>query len=66
MLLHMKAAVVNIRCRMSEVLGALERNGTVAVLYWGKVNKVKGAVQPALPAEHIKASEHPFTLKNTH
>ena len=53
----MKASVVDLRYRMNEVLKALERGESVTVLYRGTV---KGTIQPALPLEPTKASEHPF------
>lgn len=53
----MKASVVDLRYRMNEVLKALERGESVTVLHRGTV---KGTIQPALPLESTKASEHLF------
>jgi len=41
----MKASVVDIRYKMTEVLDALERSESVAILYHGKT---KGIIQPAM------------------
>lgn len=39
----MKASVVDLRCRMKEVLASLERREEVKILYHGKV---KGIISP--------------------
>jgi len=40
----LKASVVDLRYKMSDVLSALERNETVEILYHGKT---KGIIQPS-------------------
>ena len=53
----MKASIVDLRYRMSEVLGALSRRERVQILYHGKL---RGVILPAGEGEHGKACEHPF------
>ncbi len=53
----MKASVVDLRYRMSEVLEALERREKVSILYHGKV---KGTIVPYTGESLRKISEHPF------
>ena len=53
----MKATVVDLRYRMSDVLKALDRNEDVEILYHGKT---KGTIV-AKPQPHSKkVTEHPF------
>ena len=53
----MKASVVDLRYKMSDVLKALDRNEKVTVLYHGKV---KGIIIPAEREQSKKITEHPF------
>lgn len=53
----MKASVVDIRYKMTEVLNALERNETVEILYHGKT---KGIIKPLAAQMAKSVSEHPF------
>jgi antitoxin (DNA-binding transcriptional repressor) of toxin-antitoxin stability system len=54
----MKASILDLRRRMSEVLGALEKNETVTILHRGKE---KGVIYPtALQKDrHASAAKHP-------
>jgi len=53
----MKATVVDLRYKMSDVLKALDRNEDVEILYHGKT---KGTIV-AKPQPHSqKVAEHPF------
>ena len=54
----MKASILDLRRRMSEVLGALEKNETVTILHRGKE---KGVIYPtALQKDRsTPAAEHP-------
>jgi len=54
----MKATVVDLRYKMSEVLKALDRNEDVEILYHGKA---KGTII-AMPQQQLslKVTEHPF------
>ncbi len=53
----MKATIVDLRYKMSDVLKALERNEKITVLYHGKV---KGVIVPAGREQHKKITDHPF------
>lgn len=53
----MKASVVDLRYKMSEVLGALDRRERVDILYHGKV---KGVIVPIEEKPKVKACQHPF------
>lgn len=53
----MKATVVDLRYKMSEVLKALERNEDVEILYHGKT---KGTISAAPQLSAMKVTEHPF------
>ena len=53
----MKASIVDLRYKMSEVLSALDRRERVNILYHGKV---KGVIVPAEERSNSKASKHPF------
>lgn len=53
----MKASVVDLRYKMSEVLKALDRNEKVTVLYHGKI---KGVLIPVERKKTEKISSHPF------
>lgn len=53
----MKATVVDLRYRMSDVLRALERNEDVGILYHGKT---KGVIRSCRTRQGGKVSAHPF------
>lgn len=53
----MKASIVDLRYKMSEVLSALDRRERVSILYHGKV---KGVIVPVEGRPRVKASKHPF------
>ena len=53
----MKASVVDLRYRMSEVLKAIDRNEEVTILYHGKV---KGVIKPNISRSRRQISNHPF------
>lgn len=53
----MKASVLDLRYRMSEVLKALERRERVSLLYHGKV---KGSIIPVVEGRGARTAEHPF------
>jgi hypothetical protein len=53
----MKASVVDLRYRMSEVLKALDRNEDVSILCRGKL---KGVIRAAKQESKRKVAEHPF------
>ena len=53
----MKASIVDLRYRTTEILKALSRNESVTVLYHGKV---KGVIQPARRTPASKVKDHPF------
>jgi hypothetical protein len=53
----LKASVVELRYKMSEVLSALERNESVEILYHGKV---KGIIRPAMVRTDRSVREHRF------
>ncbi len=59
----MKATIVDLRYRMSEVLKALERSEEVSVLYHGKL---KGVIKSAARSSSGKVTDHPFfNMKKT-
>jgi antitoxin (DNA-binding transcriptional repressor) of toxin-antitoxin stability system len=53
----MKASVVDLRYRMSEVLKAIDRNEEVTILYHGKV---KGVIKPKVSRARTRIMDHPF------
>jgi len=53
----MKASVVDLRYRMSEILKAIDRNEEVTILYHGKV---KGVIKPKISGGRRRISDHPF------
>ena len=53
----MKASVVDLRYKTSDIMKALDRNESVTVLYHGKV---KGIIKPAKEKTEIKIKDHPF------
>jgi len=53
----MKASVVDLRYRMSEILKALDRNEDVSILCRGKL---KGVIKAVRKKSERKVSDHPF------
>ena len=53
----MKASIVDLRYKTSEILKALERNEAVEVLYHGKL---KGIIQPVGSELKVSIVNHPF------
>jgi hypothetical protein len=53
----MKATVVDLRYRMSDVLKALDRNEDVSILYHGKT---KGILTAQVRRTRSKITDHPF------
>lgn len=53
----MKASVLDLRYRMSEVLKALGRRERVSLLYHGKI---KGEIVPVAGGEIARTIDHPF------
>lgn len=53
----MKASVVDMRYKMSEVLDAIDRNETVEILYHGRT---KGIILPVRSKSETPVKEHPF------
>jgi antitoxin (DNA-binding transcriptional repressor) of toxin-antitoxin stability system len=53
----MKASIVDLRYKTSDILKALDRNESVTILYHGKV---KGVINPAKKKSAMKIEEHPF------
>lgn len=53
----MKASVLDLRYRMSEVLKALDRRERVSLLYHGKI---KGAIVPVAERQVVRTMDHPF------
>jgi len=53
----MKASIVDLRYKTSDILKALDRNESVTVLYHGKV---KGVIKPAREKTLSKIKDHPF------
>ncbi len=53
----MKASIVDLRYKTSDILKALDRNETVTVLYHGKI---KGVIKPARGKTVSKVKDHPF------
>ena len=52
----MKASILDLRRRMSEVLRALDRNEPVSILHRGKP---KGIIYPATRENRLSVTEHP-------
>ena len=57
----MKASIVDLRYKTTEILKALDRNESVTVLYHGKV---KGILSPARKKSLSKVKDHPFFAMN--
>ncbi|RLA22692.1 MAG: type II toxin-antitoxin system Phd/YefM family antitoxin [Gammaproteobacteria bacterium] len=53
----MKASIVDLRYKTTDILKALDRNESVTVLYHGKV---KGVIKPVREKSMSKVKEHPF------
>lgn len=53
----MRASIVDLRYKMKDVLGALDRNETVTILFHGKE---KGIISPINRKADTKVTEHPF------
>ena len=53
----MKASIVDLRYKTSDILKALDRNESVTVLYHGKV---KGVITPVQEKSDLKVKNHPF------
>ncbi len=53
----MKASIVDLRYKTSDILKALDRNESVTVLYHGKV---KGIIKPAREKSESRIQDHPF------
>ncbi|KAF3981321.1 MAG: type II toxin-antitoxin system Phd/YefM family antitoxin [Methylococcales symbiont of Hymedesmia sp. n. MRB-2018] len=53
----MKASIVDLRYKTTDILKALDRNESVTVLYHGKV---KGIIKPVRGKSISKVKDHPF------
>lgn len=53
----MKASIVDLRYKTTEILKALDRNESVTILYHGKV---KGILKPVRGKSLYKVKHHPF------
>jgi len=53
----MKAAILDLRSRMKDILKALEWNEEVNILHQGKL---KDIITPQIPRRVIKITDHPF------
>ena len=53
----MKASVLDLRSRMSEVIKALDRRERVSLLYHGKI---KGEIVPVAKEQRNRTTDHPF------
>jgi antitoxin (DNA-binding transcriptional repressor) of toxin-antitoxin stability system len=53
----MKATVVDLRYKMSEILKALDRRERITLLYHGKT---KGIIVPVNENKSVKVVDHPF------
>ncbi|MEA1926780.1 MAG: type II toxin-antitoxin system Phd/YefM family antitoxin [Candidatus Auribacterota bacterium] len=53
----MKASVVDLRYKMSNILKALDRNEAVTILYHGKE---KGIITPTQKSAKVAITDHPF------
>ena len=57
----MKASIVDLRYKTSDILKALNRNESVSILYHGKI---KGIIRPAKNKNNSKVKDHPFFAMN--
>ena len=53
----MKATIVDLRYKMSDILKALDRRERVTLLYHGSV---KGTIVPANERRSMRVADHPF------
>jgi len=53
----MKATIVDLRYKMSDILKALDRRERVTLLYHGRA---KGTIVPANEQKSMKVADHPF------
>jgi len=53
----MKATVIDLRYKMSEILKALDRRERITLLYHGKT---KGIIVPVNENKSVKVDDHPF------
>jgi antitoxin (DNA-binding transcriptional repressor) of toxin-antitoxin stability system len=53
----MKATIVDLRYKMSDILKALDRRERVTLLYHGSV---KGTIVPANEQRSMRVADHPF------
>jgi antitoxin (DNA-binding transcriptional repressor) of toxin-antitoxin stability system len=53
----MKATVIDLRYKMSEILKALDRRERITLLYHGKT---KGIIVPVNEKKSVKVVDHPF------
>jgi antitoxin (DNA-binding transcriptional repressor) of toxin-antitoxin stability system len=53
----MKATIVDLRYKMSDILKALDRRESVTILYHGRA---KGTLVPANGQKSMKVADHPF------
>ncbi len=53
----MKASIVDLRYKTTDILKALDRNESVTVLYHGKI---KGVIKPSREKTVSKVKDHPF------
>ncbi len=53
----MKASIVDLRYKTTDILKALDRNESVTILYHGKI---KGVIKPAREKIVSKIKNHPF------
>jgi antitoxin (DNA-binding transcriptional repressor) of toxin-antitoxin stability system len=53
----MKATVIDLRYKMSEILKALDRRERITLLYHGKT---KGIIVPVNENKSVKVVDHPF------
>ncbi len=53
----MKASIVDLRYKTSDILKALDKNESVTISYHGKI---KGVIQPVRKQSKLKIKEHPF------
>jgi len=56
-----KATIVDLRYKTTEILKALDRNESVTISYHGKV---KGVLSPAKNSTALQTEDHPFFAMN--
>ncbi len=57
----MKASIVDLRYKTTNILKALDRNESVTVMYHGKI---KGIIKPAKKKTTAKVKDHPMFACN--